>query len=441
MGSERRKMSLRDAGVVLLDCDHKTPKAIPIGIPYIAIPQMKKGRIDLSDVRHISNEDYESWTRKTKPEAYDIVLSRRCNPGETVFIPEGLKCAIGQNLVVLRTSGIYIDKKFLRWLVQGEEWWQQIRKYINAGAVFDSLRCRDVPSFELTIPPLPAQKAIACILGTLDDKIELLRQMNETFEAMAWALFKSWFIDFDPVRNKAEGKPTGLPPEIDQLFPDSFMDSELGEIPKGWKIDPIRTLVAEITERVNNQQGVPVFSAINTGDLVLSDSYFTKRVYSEKIEKYKLIKHGDFAYNPSRINIGSIGILESNDVGAVSPIYSAFRVPRNFRAFFRYLIISPSIKEMIGQLCSGSVRQSLSFRDFSSIKYVFPDEKIAQYFDTSWAGLDVLKKNSNGEIKTLIEIRDANSLNSSQVNLNSQINQYQKYWSQKNEFEAYRIRC
>jgi hypothetical protein len=96
---------------------------------------------------------------------------------------------------------------------------------------------------------------------------------------------------------------------------------------------------------------------------------------------------------------------------------------------------------MIGQLCSGSVRQSLSFRDFSSIKYVFPDEKIAQYFDTSWAGLDVLKKNSNGEIKTLIEIRDANSLNSSQVNLNSQINQYQKYWSQKNEFEAYRIRC
>ncbi|MCX6092590.1 MAG: restriction endonuclease subunit S [Candidatus Bipolaricaulota bacterium] len=89
-----------------------------------------------------------------------------------------------------------------------------------------------------------AQLAIASILGTLDDKIELNRRMNETLEAMARALFKSWFVDFDPVHAKAEGRDTGLPPHVAELFPDSFEDSELGEIPKGWEVQPLGGLGA-----------------------------------------------------------------------------------------------------------------------------------------------------------------------------------------------------
>ena len=86
----------------------------------------------------------------------------------------------------------------------------------------------------VALPPLAEQRAIAHILGTLDDKIELNRRMNETLEAMARALFKSWFVDFDPVRAKAEGRDPGLPKPLADLFPDSFEDSELGEIPRGW---------------------------------------------------------------------------------------------------------------------------------------------------------------------------------------------------------------
>ena len=86
------------------------------------------------------------------------------------------------------------------------------------------------------LPPLPEQRAIADILGTLDDKIALNRWMCETLEAMARALFKSWFVDFDPVRAKAEGRDPGLPKPLADLFPDSFVDSELGEIPKGWAL-------------------------------------------------------------------------------------------------------------------------------------------------------------------------------------------------------------
>ena len=88
-----------------------------------------------------------------------------------------------------------------------------------------------------SVPPLPEQRAIAHILGTLDDKIELNRRMNETLEAMARALFKSWFVDFDPVRAKAEGRDPGLPKPLADLFPDRFEDSELGEIPEGWRVE------------------------------------------------------------------------------------------------------------------------------------------------------------------------------------------------------------
>src|SRR5439155_25846396 len=98
-----------------------------------------------------------------------------------------------------------------------------------------------VKAIEVPCPPLPEQRAIAQILGTLDDKIELNRRMNETLEAMARAIFKSWFVDFEPVRAKASGEPPksicrrlGLTPDLFDLFPDSFQPSELGDIPDDW---------------------------------------------------------------------------------------------------------------------------------------------------------------------------------------------------------------
>jgi len=240
MGAEWTSLTLREAGVELLDCVHKTPPSASSGYPYVAIPQMKNGHIALAGVRRISRDDFRKWTSKTKPRAWDVVVSRRCNPGETALVPPGLECALGQNLVLLRSDGTDIFPPFLRWLLRSPTWWEQVGKFINVGAVFDSLKCADIPNFSLLIPPLPEQKAIAHILGSLDDKIEVNRRMNETLEAIAGAIFKSWFVDFDPVRAKAEGRqPEGLDAETAALFPGSFEDSELGKIPRGWKCSPL----------------------------------------------------------------------------------------------------------------------------------------------------------------------------------------------------------
>ena len=123
-----------------------------------------------------------------------------------------------------------------------------------------------IRQYSFTLPPLHEQRAIAHVLGTLDDKIELNRRMNETLEEMARTLFKSWFVDFDPVRAKMEGRDTGLPPEVAALFPDRLAPSELGEIPEGWEVKPLGDVVelayGKALRAVDRKDGpVPVYGS------------------------------------------------------------------------------------------------------------------------------------------------------------------------------------
>ena len=122
-------------------------------------------------------------------------------------------------------------------------------KELSTGAAQQKLSGRLIKSLKFSFPSLSEQRAIAHILGTLDDKIELNRRMNETLEAMARALFKSWFVDFDPVRAKMTGRDTGFPQDIADLFPDRLVDSEMGEIPKGWEVKALGDVVITIKGR------------------------------------------------------------------------------------------------------------------------------------------------------------------------------------------------
>ena len=116
-------------------------------------------------------------------------------------------------------------------------------EHMNSDSAVPGLNRSDAHARTLLLPEESEQRAIAHILGTLDDKIELNRRMNETLEEMARALFKSWFVNFDPVRAKMEGRDTGLPPDIADLFPDRLVDSELGAIPEGWEVVPLPEMI------------------------------------------------------------------------------------------------------------------------------------------------------------------------------------------------------
>ena len=131
-----------------------------------------------------------------------------------------------------------VDGRYIYYVMCGTEYRHEVLASATGTTVKHTSPDR-IKQFRFLLPPLPEQCAIAHILGTLDDKIELNRRMNETLEAMARALFKSWFVDFEPVRTKMEGRDTGLPKHIADLFPERMVNSDLGEIPEGWEVSPL----------------------------------------------------------------------------------------------------------------------------------------------------------------------------------------------------------
>jgi len=174
------------------------------------------------------------------PGAGDIVFSYETRLGDAAIIPDGLRCCLGRRMGLLRVRADKADGRFLLYAFLGPEFQDVIRARTIHGSTVERIALKELPDFPITIPALDEQRAIAQVLGALDDKIELNRRMNETLEAMARAIFKSWFVDFDPVRAKAEGRrPYGMDAETAALFPDSFQDSPLGKIPKGWKSAPL----------------------------------------------------------------------------------------------------------------------------------------------------------------------------------------------------------
>jgi type I restriction enzyme S subunit len=174
-----------------------------------------------------------------------VTFARACEVPRDV-----LPACVNQHVSIIRANRAVVEPGYiLSYLTH-----PAIKSYIesfNAGGSRRAITKGHIESFVVPFPPLPEQRAIARILGTLDDKIGLNRRMSETLESMARALFKSWFVDFDPIRAKAEGRDLGLAKPIADVFPARLVDSELGEIPEGWEVGTFADVVELLRDQVN----------------------------------------------------------------------------------------------------------------------------------------------------------------------------------------------
>ncbi len=261
----------------------------------------------------------------------------------------------------------------------------------NSGSAQPSLNRNFIYPIPICVPEPTEQKAIAHILGTLDDKIELNRRMNETLEAMARALFKSWFVDFDPVRAKAEGRDPGLPKHLADLFPDSFEDSELGEIPRGWEVVNLND-VTEINYGKNLPQnellesGTPVFGAAGV------IGYYREVMFMEPI--VLVTSRGS----------GSGTVHETQGPSFVTN--NSFSVIPKDGWFSRHYLKASLLNSEISSLVTGSAQPQLTITNFSYLKLVRPAEGVVRQFhyvsEAFWQ-----KKNANqNKSHTLAALRD-----------------------------------
>lgn len=195
-----------------------------------------------------------------RAEFADRIRGKLSATGDVAFITKGTVGRVGflresQPNVVFAPQVCYwrslrpasLDPRFLYYLLKGADFQANLSAVKTHGSMAaDYVSLSDQQSFLVTLPPSDEQRAIAHILGTLDDKIELNRRTNETLEAMARALFKSWFVDFDPVHAKKAGrKPEGMGAETAALFPDDFEDSEMGKIPRGWRCGALSIICSD----------------------------------------------------------------------------------------------------------------------------------------------------------------------------------------------------
>ncbi|WP_426117968.1 restriction endonuclease subunit S [Pseudomonas sp. DSP3-2-2] len=411
MSSEWSRLSIKKAGIVLIDCDHRTPPAVDEGYPYIAIPQLKNGHIALDGARRISQADYIDWTRKLKPQANDVIVVRRCNSGDSAHVPAGLDCAIGQNLVVLSTSGDRVLPSFLRWLLKGPEWWNQVYKFINVGAVFDSLRCRDIPNFELTIPPLDQQAEISGTLGAIDDRITLLRETNTTLEAIAQALFKSWFVDFDPVLAKVEGLgPKGIDAATAALFPDSFEELELGLVPRGWRILPLENAYeVNPPRKLKKGEAAPYLDMASVG----TQGHVVSGVIDREMGSGSKFINGDTLLariTPCLENGKSafVDFLPTGQTGWGSTEFVVMRPKVPLPPYHGYLLArhSPFREHAIQSMSGTSGRQRVQNDVLGQYPVVVPSEEVAEAFGAVVGSIQHKIAANQEQTKTLTQLRD-----------------------------------
>jgi len=240
MGSEWSEVTLSDICLEVRYGYTASATEWPTGTRFLRVSDITSGALNWETVPFckIADSDFERYELRDG----DIVIARMGTIGVSALIRKPVRAVAASYLIRHRIDDTRADPQFVSYVLRSPAYWTFVWSHGGSGAVQPNINAKVLGQFSFTLPPLVEQRAIAHILGTLDDKIELNRRMSETLEAMARALFKSWFVDFDPVRAKAEGRDLGLPKHIADLFPDSFVHSELGAIPKGWTVTTLSNI-------------------------------------------------------------------------------------------------------------------------------------------------------------------------------------------------------
>ncbi|MCI9692293.1 restriction endonuclease subunit S [Vibrio parahaemolyticus] len=242
MTSKTTCVALEDAVEALIDYRGKTPKKTLSGVPLITAKVIKNGEI-LEPNEFIAPENYDSWMVRGLPKTGDVVLTVEAPLGQVAQLEDSY-VALAQRVVTLRGKKGVLDNTYLKYLLMSSQM-QSALDGRSSGSTVKGIKQSELRKLELELPDINVQEKIATILGSLDGKIAINKSMNQTLEKIAQRIFKSWFIDFDPVKANKEGVAfDGLSPEIQALFPSEFEESELGMIPKTWG-------VSSLSERVN----------------------------------------------------------------------------------------------------------------------------------------------------------------------------------------------
>ena len=325
------------------------------------------GTLNTSGMMSVDADDAEEYIL----EKNDIVFARTGNSTGRSYFYDGRdgELVYAGFLIRFRLDETKVNPKILKYYTHSKPYYDWV-KLFDTGGTRGNINAKTYGDMPIYLPPRHIQDRIAGILGAIDDKIENNRRINTNLELQAQALF-------------------------DEIF---FSDND-------WEYTTLGMLTEEVKTKVKGMSA-KVLSPISSGELVLSEDYFTKQVYSQDISKYIVVEPMSFAYNPARINIGSIGINSFDFVGCVSPVYVVFKTKSEYENFFRLFVKSDIFKDEVKSRAIGGVRQTLSYHDFAMITTKHPPIDSIRTFNTQYNTLLDIINHNNTENRTLATLRD-----------------------------------
>ncbi|QNI63669.1 restriction endonuclease subunit S [Synechococcus sp. A15-44] len=323
-----------------------------------------------------------------------------------------LPCLLVQRVARLRAKG-GVQQRLLKYIIGSKSFTHHVLS-IQTGTAVPHISAKQISEYSFLLPPEGDQRAIVNILGTLDDKIELNRNINKTLEGIATALFKSWFVDFDPVRAKAEGQPTGLPDEVSELFPDSLEEAELGEIPSGWSVSSIKDQSSYLSRGISpkyceHDEGVVVLNqkCIRGGAVDFSKSRRHDPSY-KKIEG-RTISRFDCLVNSTGVGtLGRVAIVPELEFGDVI-VDSHVTIVRGTSEHSTFYLTNALLnrQQEIEALGQGSTGQTeLSRTVLGDMALVMPPEDLLHAFYSSAVCLFEKRWLNEATSATLSSLRD-----------------------------------
>ncbi len=340
--------------------------------------------------------------------------SRFSEPGDILFCVRGSttgrmnwadkKYAVGRGIAAIRAKTSGEDTYFIYCCIR--ESMQRLLSF-TSGSVFPNLSTDDINGFEILWPDKAIRGSIVHILRTLDDKIGLNRRMNRTLEKMAAALFKSWFIDFDPVRAKAEGRDTGLPQDIADLFPDEFEDSELGKIPEGWVPGSLGDVADSPRRGVKPSEVPPTTPYIGLEHMPRRRIALDAWGQADEVASGKSrFKEGEILFGKLRPYFHKVGIAPvdgvcSTDIVVVAPKADCWR------SYIVSLVSSKAFVDYTDARSAGTKMPRTSWKDMSRYPLALPPEGIARTFQDYVAPLHRRVGQGVRQNRRLAGLRDA----------------------------------
>ena len=429
---------------LIVDCVNKTAPRVEHETPYkmIRTPNIKNGRVDRTDCRFVEEVTYEKWTRRAKVLRGDVLLTREAPMGQVGYVDFDDTVFLGQRIMQYRANAEVLDSRYLLYAFLSSDLQHQFYMHEGSGSVVSHIRVPDCSKFTLNLPPLVEQRRIANILGDLDDKIELNRQTNQTLEQIAQALFKSWFVDFEPTRAKLKAKQNGQNPEraamaaisgkpmdeLDKLspaqqqqlkttaalFPDTVVDSELGEIPKGWQVSQIGNEVGVVGGGTPSTKNPEFWEGGHHHWTTPKDmSNLTDKILLETDRK--ITKSGLAKISSGLLPINTVLMSSRAPVGYLAIAKVPVAINQGYIAMKCEGVLTPeyviqwteSVMEEIQQRASGTTFAEISKKNFKLISVLVPEATLINEFSSTVSNLYAKITEILKETKSLSEIRDS----------------------------------